>query len=132
MKRINLPAINIQFPFSQLIINGHKSIETRNYDIPSKYLNQKLLLIETPGPNRRCKAKIVGIIQFTESFRYKTLKQYHGDCKHHMVDKVSPYYWKGRESKFGWKVKVIRSFKRPFDAPKSKGISWTRNVSLLV
>ena len=56
MKNSVLPAINIQFPISELILSGKKTIETRTYALPEKYIERDLYLIETPGSNGAFKA----------------------------------------------------------------------------
>ena len=40
-----LNGINIQFPISQLILSGDKTVETRTYPIPERYLGVDLALI---------------------------------------------------------------------------------------
>lgn len=49
MKKRTLCGINIQFPISQLIVDGSKTIETRTYPIPDHYIGKEMILIETPG-----------------------------------------------------------------------------------
>lgn len=130
MSRKRLPAINIQYPFSRLIVEGRKRIETRNYDIPPQYLNKDLFLIETPGPRGNFRSRIIGIIKFTKSFKYESLTQYSKDYRNHLVDKTSPFYWMGKGDKYGWRVVVIEAFPAPKTAPKSKGICWSKSVSV--
>ena len=57
-----MTGINIQAPWSQLLINSDKCVETRSYALPDKYIGEELLLIETPGKNGKFKARIIGIL----------------------------------------------------------------------
>lgn len=65
-KKRKLPGINIQWPISEMIIDGEKTIETRKYAILDKYIGQELALIETPRPKGKFKARIRAIIKFEE------------------------------------------------------------------
>jgi hypothetical protein len=64
--------INIQFPISRLIIEGQKIIETRTYPIPPDFVGKEMLLIETPGRPKKFQARIIAVIKFKESFKYKS------------------------------------------------------------
>lgn len=125
MKR--LTGINIQWPISTLILNGKKTIETRTYPLPLKFLNQELLMIETPGKNGNFKARIVAIIKFIECFEYKSKKEFYQDVKNHCVSPDSEWAWKIKK-KFGWKVVVIKVFNTPITAPAKKGIVFTKDL----
>ena len=67
-----MTGINIQTPWSELLINGDKSVETRSYPLPEKYMGEELALIETPGRYGRFKARIIGTITFSHSFKLLT------------------------------------------------------------
>lgn len=121
--------INIQFPISQLILSGNKTVETRTYPIPSKYLNEHLLMIETPGKTGNFKARIVAIIKFTSCFKYKNEKEFYSDTSKHRVDKNSPWAW-NEKSKFGWDVEVVKIFPQPIKLTKNKGIKFTQNIKI--
>ena len=56
-----MTGINIQSPWSRLLIEGDKCVETRSYPIPEKYVGEDLGLIETPGKDGDFKARIIGI-----------------------------------------------------------------------
>ncbi|MDO9181319.1 MAG: hypothetical protein Q7U04_02870 [Bacteriovorax sp.] len=120
--------INIQWPISELILSGKKSIETRTYPIPEKYLNQDMLMIETPGKNGKFKARIVAIIKFTECIEYRNKKEFYNDSDKHFVMPDSEWAWVDKK-KIGWKVTVLEIFKLPKLAPTKKGIVFTKNIS---
>ena len=121
--------INIQYPISSLILSGEKIIETRTYKIPDKYLNQEMLLIETPGKEGKFKARVAAIIKFTECFKYKSKTQFYNDKKRHHVSEDSVWEWK-KKDKWGWKVSVIKIFTPPKELPHKmkKGIVYTTDI----
>lgn len=121
--------INIQYPISRLIIDGEKTIETRTYPLPEKYLNQELLLVETPGSKGKFKSRIVGIIKFTNCFLYQDKKAFNQDYEKHFVDKDSDWWWTDKP-KYGWEVKLIKVFKEPIPFLGRKGIKFTLNIKI--
>ena len=44
-----MTGLNIQTPWSSLLIDGLKTVETRSYHLPLKYEGIELYLVETPG-----------------------------------------------------------------------------------
>lgn len=119
--------INIQYPISRIILDKSKTIETRTYPIPEKYLGQELLFIETPGKEGDFKARIVGTIKFKSCFLYKSKADFYKDIKKHKVGKDSPYAWKDKP-KWGWIVESVKPLKKPVPAPKKKGIKFTTGI----
>ena len=123
-------AINIQTPISQLILNGEKTIETRKYKIPEKYLGEEMLLMETPGKSEKFEARIIAIIRFDRCFQYKTKKEFYSETEQHQVTKDSIWAWKDGE-KWGWDVKVIKKISPPLLLKnKRKGIVYTKDVTI--
>lgn len=129
MTKKTYTGINIQYPISELIVSGKKTIETRTYPIPDKYLNEEMLLIETPGKQGKFKARIIAIIKFTKCFQYKSKKEFYSKTRDHCVTKDSVWAWKDGD-KWGWEVSIIKSIHPPLDAPKKKGIKFTINIHL--
>ena len=120
--------INIQWPISQSILLGDKTIETRTYPLPQKYLNQEMILVETPGLKGKFKARIIAIIKFTTCFKYKSKKLFYADYSQHLVDKDSPWTWREKD-KYGWKVEIIKKIK-PYKKCVKKGIVYRKNLSV--
>lgn len=118
--------INIQYPISQMILNGIKTIETRTYPIPKKFLNKEMAFIETPGKNGKFKARVIAIITFTDCFQYKNKKEFYADIKRHCVSTDSDWAWNDGE-KWGWKFKIIYVFKTPIPCT-SRGIIYRKNI----
>lgn len=125
-----LPGINIQYPISRLIVEGTKTIETRTYPIPLKYVGIDLVLIETPGRTGNFKARIIGIIKFEESFQYSNSKLFYADQKKHFVAPDSIWAWKPDKPKWGWPVEVIKSFEKPIPLRGKKGIRYAQSVTV--
>ncbi len=122
--------INIQWPISRDILLRKKTIETRTYPIPKKYLGKEMLLIETPGRAGKFKSRIVGIIKFTECFQYPGIKAFYADFPLHLVDKKSPWAWKDRP-KWGWRVSLLEVISPPVDFSARKGIVYTKDISFV-
>ena len=101
------PGINIQWPISRDILSGKKSIETRTYPIPEKYLRKEMLLIETPGPHGNFKARIMAIIKFIDCFEYKNKREFYMDYKRHLIDENSHWAWK-KKAKWVGELKLLR------------------------
>lgn len=122
--------LNIQFPISQLILSGEKTIETRTYPIPKKYIGQTLLFIETPGPKGKFKSRIVAKIKFGESFLYSTKSHFMSDFVFHRVDENSKWTWKENKPKWGWPIKKLQVFSTPKKPNKRIGIKYTVNLEI--
>jgi hypothetical protein len=121
--------INIQWPISQLILSGEKIVETRTYPIPKPFLNTDMILIETPGKEKKFKSRMVAIIRFTECFAYKSKREFYQDKLRHLVAPESPWSWKDKQ-KWGWKVEIKRVFKKPVPIQKRTGIKYSKDISL--
>jgi hypothetical protein len=121
-----ITGINIQIPWSRLLINGDKSVETRSYALPKKYEGIELALIETPGKYGRFKAQIIGTITFSHCFRYTNKELWIDDYNRHKVEELDELYsWNEEQEKWGWVVSQIHKFNHPLPAPKKKGIIFT-------
>lgn len=123
----NYTGINIQWPISQLILNGKKTIETRTYPIPKKYIGKNMLLIETPGKMGKFNARIAGIIKFEDSFCYKSKKDFLRDVSQHFVDEDSNWAWTDK-TKWGWPVTLVKRFAKPIPINKRIGIRFTKDL----
>lgn len=121
-----MTGINIQSPWSYLLIRGIKTIETRTYPLPIKYANQELALIETPGKTGKFKSRIIGKITFSHSFKYQDHLEWYMDYNKHRVDSKSIYAWNYKKPKYGWVVSNINFFNQPVDPPKRRGIIFTK------
>jgi len=120
--------LNVQWPWSQKILSGAKTIETRSYPIPEKHLNKILALVETPGRKGRKyaginSARIIGLVIFSESFPYKSKRQWMRDRNRHLVSEFDDQFsFNASKRKWGWKIRKVVAFKQPRPAPRKKGI----------
>lgn len=112
------PGINIQAPWALLLLDQKKQIETRTYALPTKYAGQDLWLIETPGKSGKFKARVIGIIRFSESKEYKSESEFFEDADLHLIYPGNrEYAWRSNTRKFGWivdRVKAVEQFVAPF------------------
>ena len=126
-----MTGLNIQTPWSELLINEVKSVETRSYHLPEKYVGEELALIETPGRYGRFKARIIGTITFSHSFKYPDQRAWQDDYNRHCVAVDDPIYnWKDDKPKYGWVVSKVIKFDKPVDIRKRKGIIFTSGIQL--
>lgn len=129
MAKKSYSGINIQWPISELILSGKKTIETRTYPIPKNYLNNEVVLIETPGKSGKFKSRARAIVIFTDCFCYKNKTQFYADVDKHCVDKFSPWAWK-ENAKWGWRLEVVRVFVNPKQIKNRIGIRYTKSLTL--
>lgn len=126
-----MTGLNIQTPWSELLINGVKSVETRSYPLPEKYVGEEIALIETPGRYGRFKARIIGTITFSHSFKYPDQRAWQDDHNRHCVAIDDPIYnWKDDKPKYGWVVSKVTKFDKPLDIRKRRGIIFTSGIKL--
>jgi hypothetical protein len=135
MSKRELPGINIQWPWSELLLSGKKTIETRSYPIPEKFKNVEMAIIETPGPNGKkngiMEARIVGTITFSNSTEYKTKVQWLKDQDKHLVTPDDKQFsFRSDKAKWGWIVKDIRRFDLPKSPPKKRGIVFAKSCKI--
>ena len=126
-----MTGLNIQTPWSELLINEVKSVETRSYPLPEKYVGEEIALIETPGRYGRFKARIIGTITFSHSFKYPDQRAWQDDYNRHCVAVDDPIYnWKEDKPKYGWVVSKVTKFDKPLDIRKRRGIIFTSGIKL--
>lgn len=137
-KKISIPGVNIQWPWSALIANGVKTVETRSYPLPEHYRGKPLALIETPGPRGRrdagiTTARIIGIVTFSSSFQYLSQAAWEADRVRHAVANDDPQFaYSSKKPKWGWVVSSYQHFQVPQDAPARRGIVFARTCLVTV
>jgi hypothetical protein len=127
---MKLPGINIQAPWAELIIAGKKTVETRLYPLPQKYVGKRMAMIETPGRDGRFSSRLVGVVVFGESFSYRSRKQFYADSGRHHVFPDSDFSWdagNGR-SKWGWPIVSVERVRKTLPPGFRKGIVFSRHV----
>lgn len=123
--------LNIQAPWSILLINGQKSVETRSYRLPQRLEGVELAIIGTPGKSAKFKSRIIGTITFSHSFKYPDKESWKGDYQRHRVEEDDrDYGWNENKPKYGWAVSDIKKFEKPIDPPKRRGIIFTLGCNI--
>ncbi len=131
---LSLAGLNIQWPFSQLLLAGVKRKELRDYVLG--YLNiaqanTEMWLVETSG---RCanaskhavvdgvdigarpkKAQIVGTIEFSAETSYPDQAAFRADTPNHRAREGGAYDWKGPAAgpRYAWHVACVRPLVAP-------------------
>ena len=128
-----IDGINIQWPWSELLLSGKKWVETRSYPLPERLKNIELAIIETPGPRGKRdagveKARIIGTIVFTDSYQYKSRAHW---IKEYDLHKVMPddkqFAFVSDKKKFAWTVGLVKRLARPVAPPAKRGIVLAKN-----
>lgn len=133
MAKINIPGINIQAPWSQLILSGEKTIETRTYPLPAHLIGKELAIIETPGTARRFKRRVIGTVVFGESFQYSDAKRFYADSRLHLVKPDSEHFtWKDAQGKRKWGWPILRVKRLDASIPNTfrAGIVFSKKVPI--
>jgi len=122
--------VNIQWPWSQLILAQKKTIETRTYPLPVKYIGKELVIIETPGKERLFSTRMIGLIIFGNSFEYESELVFYSHTKKHCVTKDSLWAWNIAKPKWGWPILEVRKFSKQIPLQKRTGIKFSSDIKL--
>jgi hypothetical protein len=124
-----IPGINIQWPWSRLILSGEKTVETRHYPIPQKYIGQPLAIIETPGPKKEGsprRSQIIGVVVFSTCFAYTSENKWKSDKRRHLVPgNHAQFSFDKEKTKWGWEIESVHTLKKPIRPPKKRGLLYT-------
>ena len=139
-----LRGLNIQYPFSQLILEGVKLKEARTYELGNRNIarpGEEMFLIETPGSRRTAgailgntilspppdAARVVGTVTFQDSQQYKTLKSWKADRDARRIEEGSRHDWQGPSvsEMHAWTVGATRRLVEPVHVGADKSqIGW--------
>ena len=130
---MSLRGINIQYPFSRLILLGVKSIEARTFPLGHRNIataDEELFLIETPGaknahgavvddipigpPPQR--AQVIGTVSFSASQAYASESAWKRDRPKHCIREGGRYDWGGTGEMHAWYVDKVQRFSEPVAA----------------
>ena len=138
---LSLPGLRINWPSSQLILEGVKTVKARPSALGYRNLAQpevEMWLVETPSQTKAIsnawvlaggaavaprpdKAQIVGTVTFSRSHEYGSLRAFRADRKHHRISDGGHYDWDGRGRRHAWPVAVVRRLVRPVPQPSEIG-----------
>jgi len=96
-KKIGININDDTQPFSQQILNGEKTIETRNTPTLRPYVGKRVGIVST-GKNK--KAMLVGFVNIDDEFEYNNEEAFDNDVDNHLVTSDSPFYIK--DIKYGY------------------------------
>ena len=101
--------------------------------MPRKWVGQPLAIIETPGPARRFKRRIAGLVIFEPSWCYADPGAFGRDRVKHLVDVDDwRFGWKGNNRpKWAWPVRWVEAYQQPLPADFRAGIRYARAVEIL-
>ncbi len=131
-----IDGINIQWPWSELLLSGKKTVETRSYPLPERLKNIELAIIETPGPKGKKnaglnKARIIGTIIFTDSYQYKSRAHWIKEYALHRVEHDDRQFaFVSNKKKFAWTVGVVKRLISPVPPPAKRGIVLAKNCKI--
>ncbi|KAF0689060.1 Aste57867_19441 [Aphanomyces stellatus] len=118
--------LECQAPYTEWILSGRKTIETRRYPYPAHLLNKPIWLLETPSGTVGKSAlpdvvelasvpgvRILGSIVVCESFRYESREQWDRDETSHCVPSNSGYAWTADGDFYGWVLSSTATLPSP-------------------
>ena len=132
---LTLRGLNVQWPFSQLLARGLKTIEVRSYPVAKCTVKfaagEEVWLVETVGQtnhgatpldtvdldSRPSSARIVAAVTFAESCEYTILADFHADRARHCIVEGGAKDWSDSKPRFGWRVAHVRRLLQPIPLP---------------
>jgi len=110
--------------YADLVVDGEKTVETRgSIKGLGKLAGQRARVIRTGEGD----AEVIGEVTFGNPFTYTSEDAFDADFMRHKVSQDDPFYDpSGR--KVGFPLKDAERYKKPYPAPKKKGIQTTKNV----
>lgn len=127
-------ALEVQSPFSGLILTGVKTIETRAYPLPDNLHGVGILLCESSsgedcvscvGDNvteAQVGLSLVGEVFFSSSKEYSSQQEWDSDREKHQVPKESKYEWAPTEIgiRHGWQIERVIVYTPSLPVPAMK------------
>ncbi len=141
-QQLTIRGLNIQYPFSQLILLGCKTEEIRTYPLGRRGIaeaGEQMFLIETPGAKNAHgalleganvgpppqHAQVVGTVAFSSSRPYANISEWQGDRQRHRIAEGSSRYdWDGSGDMYAWHVDEVQRFSQPVPAGQKSQIGY--------
>ena len=129
--------LEVQAPYSKMILEGRKSIETRDYPLPSCLQGSKIYIFESTPTNSTSSSLgtvdeisagllIRGVCSFESSFIYESWQQWNDDRDKHCVPTDSKFEPTAEaltlKPKYGWIVQFRELFENTRETPVLKRI----------
>ena len=115
-------ALEIQQPWSDLLLKRKKSIEVRAYPLPISLLQRKVYILGSSTGvagkslisniftlKNSCDVKIVGWVVFESVKEYRSAVEFSADEDLHLVSPNDPFGWNPEKTSvlFGWRVSQV-------------------------
>lgn len=129
---LRMRGLNIQWPFSQLLVMGVKTEEVRRYDLGYKCItknDEDIWIVETKGTSpkasknafldglptasRPSHAQIIGTITFDKAYRQSSRWVFCDARDHHCISSGSKFEWDDSGTLYGWRVSNVPALKMP-------------------
>lgn len=104
-------------PFTEQILSGKKTIETRNKPTLRKYVGKRIALVKT-GKGKQ--AQVVGYATVSEEVEYNSAQEFRKDYKRHLVKDDDPKFG-FKSKKYGYVLTNVKREESPFN-PEGRGI----------
>ena len=126
-----LRGLNVQYPFSQLLLAGTKTAEVRDYEFGHRKIAfpGEETTVETRGPPaqpsrnaaidgvdvgaRPAASQLVGTITFSHSEPYESRAAFRADAAAHRIQEDGPRDWDGTGERHAWRVASVRPLTVP-------------------
>lgn len=109
-------ALEVQQPWSRLLLEQKKTVEARSYPLPDGLLGRRIYLLESHAQgslqsslaNNFQTNSIIGSVVFSKVIEYNSQDEFQSDEESHLVSRDSPFGWTlGTERMYGWIVQNI-------------------------
>jgi hypothetical protein len=137
---LSLPGLNIQWPFTQLILAGVKTIEVRTYELGHRNIahpNREVWLVETISgslkdatvpegvdvPEKPPCAQIVGTITFSRSVPYDDRSDFNSTRNQHRIAVGGKHDWTDKSDRHAWHISSCKRLAAPIPCPGRKGMT---------
>ena len=132
ISQCSYPGLNIQWPYSQLILAGAKKTEARAYALGYRNIavgNKEHWIVKTAGdspsaiknavvdgvdidPRPKC-AQVVGLVTFSHSEPYSDTTSFRRDVDRHRVKAGAAKDWSGEGKMYAWHISSVRRVETP-------------------
>lgn len=121
--------LELQKPFSTLLLSGAKTVETRSYPLPAALIGQRISILETQEGAACISAladevmagdsavRLIGTVTFSSCFAYASVAEFAADEARHLVPRDSPYMWSKDRIVFAWVVGSADLYEQPAATP---------------
>ena len=111
-------ALEVQHPWSDLLLSRRKSVETRTYPFPPWLIGERIHVLQSPPGTPGVSAvpdevysgdtrfPLAGWIVVGECFRYESRQSWESDAARHCIptDEAGAYGWSDEREIYGWVI----------------------------